>query len=330
VPRRIVVDENGIVVSVQSIPERTNSAPSNASKNGKTKVKKGKTTPRVAWTPSKKHKVGKGIGDWARPKISCPVCNAYIQERRLAKHLRKAHPNYIAGRPSPAVSERGASETITPPKVKNPAPARKPDDKSLVRCLVCNSSVREDRLARHLSKVHRSGFGVASPAAAGGKLGSADNKAGASNRTFGKATSNQTGRAVRGTVNSLKEISKQDKNDRVEKLKEEIRNIDRSLRKLAPGFHRVKIEELQRKRSLLLKELRRPQEKRKSVSTRTRRKTAGPSRAKSEQHEEVLRQSRGEEGSYGGKYLGQMRRERDGRFGSLPLYDDYGEESGPD
>lgn len=36
-----------------------------------------------------------------------------------------------------------------------------------------------------------------------------------------------------------------------------------------------------------------------------------------------------EETSFGDKYLGQVRREADGRFGSLPLYDDYGEESGP-
>jgi len=36
-----------------------------------------------------------------------------------------------------------------------------------------------------------------------------------------------------------------------------------------------------------------------------------------------------EETRYGDKYLGQVRRELNGRFGSLPLYDDYGEESGP-
>ena len=37
-----------------------------------------------------------------------------------------------------------------------------------------------------------------------------------------------------------------------------------------------------------------------------------------------------EELAYGDKYLGQMRREADGRFGSIPLYDDYSENSGPD
>lgn len=33
---------------------------------------------------------------------------------------------------------------------------------------------------------------------------------------------------------------------------------------------------------------------------------------------------------YGNKYLGQMRRDWDGTFGSLPLHDDYDDEGGPD
>lgn len=37
-----------------------------------------------------------------------------------------------------------------------------------------------------------------------------------------------------------------------------------------------------------------------------------------------------EELAYGDKYLGQVRRESDGRFGSIPLYDDYSEDSYPD
>jgi hypothetical protein len=45
--------------------------------------------------------------------------------------------------------------------------------------------------------------------------------------------------------------------------------------------------------------------------------------------EEELYQS-DHESLYADKYLGQMRRDYDGTFGSLPLYDDYGDESGPD
>lgn len=45
--------------------------------------------------------------------------------------------------------------------------------------------------------------------------------------------------------------------------------------------------------------------------------------------EEALRQSF-DEPIDGGKYLGHMRREWDGKFGSLPLYDDYEDESNAD
>ena len=37
-----------------------------------------------------------------------------------------------------------------------------------------------------------------------------------------------------------------------------------------------------------------------------------------------------DESSYGDKYLGYMQREWDGKFGSLPLYDDYGDEADAD
>ncbi len=112
-------------------------------------------------------------------------------------------------------------------------------------------------------------------------------------------------------------------------MKAEIKDINQELKKLAPGFHRLKIEELQRRRNALLKKLGGYQETANKASTQIRRNSTGNSGIAPELREEVLRQSRGEEGSYGGKYLGHMRRESDGSFGSLPLYDDYGEESGP-
>jgi hypothetical protein len=51
----------------------------------------------------------------------------------------------------------------------------------------------------------------------------------------------------------------------------------------------------------------------------------------SDQHSqsEALTQSASEK-RFADKYVGQMRREWDGKFGSLPLYDDYGDESGAD
>jgi len=41
----------------------------------------------------------------------------------------------------------------------------------------------------------------------------------------------------------------------IERRQEEIKNIDRDRKKLAPGFHRLKIEELERQRSILLEDL---------------------------------------------------------------------------
>lgn len=52
----------------------------------------------------------------------------------------------------------------------------------------------------------------------------------------------------------------------------------------------------------------------------------GPVISKASIDEEALRQSF-DEPIDGGKYLGQMRREWDGKFGSLPLYDDYEDEA---
>ncbi len=56
---------------------------------------------------------------------------------------------------------------------------------------------------------------------------------------------------------------------------------------------------------------------RRSGSVRDEERTRGASRRLSEELD------------FGDKYLGQVRRESDGSFGSLPLYDDYGEESSP-
>ncbi len=41
----------------------------------------------------------------------------------------------------------------------------------------------------------------------------------------------------------------------IQKRRQEIRDIDRDLKKLAPGFHRIKIEELTRGRNILLNDL---------------------------------------------------------------------------
>lgn len=64
------------------------------------------------------------------------------------------------------------------------------------------------------------------------------------------------------------------------------------------------------------------------TTQKSEQKSSSPE-AKVEFPEESVYQSH-HETRYGDKYVGQMRRDYDGTFGSLPLYDDYGDESGSD
>jgi hypothetical protein len=66
-----------------------------------------------------------------------------------------------------------------------------------------------------------------------------------------------------------------------------------------------------------------------SVANRNTQSDARSADRSMEFPEEELHQS-DHEPIYGDKYVGQTRRDYDGTFGSLPLYDDYSDESGPD
>lgn len=190
----------------------------------------------------------------------------------------------------------GADKKIKNRPTVSKEPESQPHPRKLVLCSVCNVQVRKDRWDKHIAKVHSAVPRVGPRATKRPKK--------ISTKTVGRGKT-------------------------TESIKEEMRGIDRSLKKLAPGFHRLKIEELQRRRNMLLKMLRGPQQASQRTPTRTRRKGVGNPGIYSENQAEALRQSRSEESNFGGKYLGHMRRESDGSFGSLPLYDDYGEESGP-
>jgi hypothetical protein len=169
----------------------------------------------------------------------------------------------------------------------------------MVLCSVCDKHVRKDRWAKHVEKVHSPKPRVVTEA---------------------KKTSERPGKKVTRGRRA------------VEQVREEIRRIDRHLKMLIPGFHRVRMEELRERRTSLVEELREAKAPSGSVSARRRASAgAGGSLASIEPHQQDdLLKSRGEEGSYGDKYLGQVRRDYDGSFGSIPLYDDYGEESFPE
>lgn len=177
-----------------------------------------------------------------------------------------------------------------PHKLK-PKTTSSPSSLPMIVCSICDVHVREDRWERHVAKVHS---------------------------------------AVRQVASKPQQNSRNSSGKSIEKVKAEIKDINRKLKQLAPGFHRLKIEELQRRRDTLRKKIGEYRGTAGKASAQTRRKSASSAGTDSELRKEVFRQSRGEEGRYGDKYLGHMRRESDGRFGSLPLYDDYGEESWAD
>lgn len=169
----------------------------------------------------------------------------------------------------------------------------------MVLCSVCDKHVRQDNWTKHIEKVHSAKREVLTE-------------------------------PQQAPKNAQKKLAKRKK--AAEKAMEEIRHIDRNLKMLVPGFHRARMEKLQRRRASLVEELREVRSSTEPAPTRRRgRGGTGRSFANREPHQqEVLRQSRSDEGSYGDKYLGQVRRDYDGSFGSIPLYDDYGEESFPD
>jgi hypothetical protein len=63
--------------------------------------------------------------------------------------------------------------------------------------------------------------------------------------------------------------------------------------------------------------------------TKTKDQSRGASQAARSQGDETKSRAALDQSFYetnfGGKYLGQMRREGSGQFGSLPLYDNYGD-----
>jgi hypothetical protein len=210
-----------------------------------------------------------------------------------------------------------------------PSPSTK---KPMILCSTCNVRVRKDRWDKHVRKVHSSDQTnvVQKPT---------DQQ---SNNRPEQPTMKylgQPGIAVKKKSKANLEADKRSKiaakeragrNKAAEQVRKELGNLSVALKKLTPGFHRAWIEALQRQQRMLRAKLRRLEGAASSGTTkRPRSKRASGSGRGSAGYEEALSQSL-DETREGGKYLGQMRREGNGRFGSLPLYDDYGEESGPD
>ena len=296
-PRRVTVDENGFVILVESIPERQ---PPPKSKGKQTPVDR---TKKLEWSEDKAGKSSRkpftrkplktrpsfGSRD---PWVSCPLCGSEVKERNLKKHLRKIHPAQHGSLPT-----NGSQPATEPSNKRQDQPERGAVNR------------RSEFARRLLRELHEE------------KTESKDKvRAASSTNTASKREAKKQAKSVAKAIAS--------KQKKAEKLRAQIRAIDRELKKLAPGFHRIKIAGLESERGSLRAELRKLERAMLGNAFAKGRSTGRGARlgARTEQHKEDLLRERAEN-EYGGKYLGHMQREH-GRFGSLPLYDDYGEESG--
>ncbi len=326
-PRRVTIDSNGCVILVESVPERE---PPPKPKRGKISVD---VTKKFEWTEDKARKPSrKLLGARSRSGsldswVSCSLCGSVVKERKLKKHLRKKHP-------APDARER----------TNGPQPAIEPSNKEQVgteRSALNKRAEYARRLLRELREEAKIGYGdkVLSPSSGDSASKGIKHPKGKSRHAEG-TNSRKTGPGLTKSGAPKRETKKQASNavrgiaakqKQAEALRAEIRTIGKELKKLAPGFHRMKIARLQIRQDLLrdkLEKLQRTLTENASVQGRFPGR-AGRLGARTEQHKEDMLRERAEN-EYGGKYLGHMRRDYDGSFGSISLYDDYGEESFPD
>lgn len=292
-PTKYTVDGSGFVVLVQSLPERD--FPPLKPKQGA--GKKGKTKATTSKRPNAQPQKRKSTTP-SRP--ASPAENTKAPAKLVAclgcnALVRKERMDGHLRKAHPNVNS--GSSRPQPQQLKPTIPLSS-TNAPMVLCSVCDKHVRKDNWTKHVEKVHTGDRRIVPE-------------------------------SQKPLKNLKKKVGKRKKNP--EKVRDEIRSIERDLEKLIPGFHRVRMEELRGRRTLLLKELQGGRASSGTAPIRRVSRGAGRSLRNLEPHQqEVLRQSRGDEGSYGDKYLGQVCRDYDGSFGSIPLYDDYGEESFPD
>lgn len=326
-PRRVTIDANGCVILVESVPERE---PPPKPKRGKISVD---VTKKFEWTEDETRKSSRklfgaksrrGLSDsW----VSCSVCKSRVKKRHLKKHLRKLHPAQD-GR-----ELTNGSHLVTEPSNKKQVHTERSavnERSEYARRLL--RELREETKVRNGDEVQSASSGGTAPKGieqpSGKSIHIVDDKIGKTVPTP-KNRSTPKREAKKEANSGGQGIAAKQK--QAEKLRAEIRAIDKELKKLAPGFHRIKIVGLQRKQGGLREQLEKLERTLLGNAFAQGRfpGRAGRLGARTEQHKEDSLRERAEN-EYGGKYLGHMRRDYDGSFGSISLYDDYGEESFPD
>lgn len=132
-PRRITTDVNGVVISVESIPERVSAREQKLTIH--TKTAKSPVQKRVS-----NHKVASKY-----KMVRCPSCRVMIKESSLKKHLLKKCDKNV---------HKESSLLPTPLKSSLLTPWQTRSGRTFVRCSKCQVNVRESNWQKHLTKVH--------------------------------------------------------------------------------------------------------------------------------------------------------------------------------
>lgn len=325
-PRRVTVDQNGFIVSMEAIPERK--PPQKRATNSNLKKSE------FPWTETQAKKTSK-ISSKSRQQtkelwVFCTECQVNVKKANWEKHLRKCHSvekshnkrkTANCSDPIPQLS----TEVLDQPE-RSVVDGRSEYARKLLRELHEETRIRYGDKVHSASPSDNARKGTKQPKGETVHPACADiseTESTSTNRSIPKREAKKRAKSF------AKEIATKQK--KAEKLREEIRAIGKELKKLAPGFHRIKIARLQEVQGALRKELKKLE---RTLLENEFAQGRFPGRggklgARTEQHKEDLLRSLAENEYGGGKYLGHMRREHDGRFGSLPVYEDYGEESFP-
>ena len=144
------MDENGFVVSVESVPERASPTPSVRRK--RSTAKKGRTRTKST-TSKKKSPAGRRVTKvWT--SAPCPVCGIKVSVNRLGEHRKKFHAG--SGK-----NKTGPPEAQDPRKLppKELTSEQRLSGRRYVRCSSCGSNLRESNWEKHLRKAHPSKSG---------------------------------------------------------------------------------------------------------------------------------------------------------------------------
>ena len=87
----------------------------------------------------------------------CPLCKATVRADRINEHRAKYHGTKAVPTASRSVSSSSSKAgTLSTPKPDSGSLSSRATTRAMLHCNLCRVAVREDRLARHIRKVHHS------------------------------------------------------------------------------------------------------------------------------------------------------------------------------